>query len=337
MTLLPWHRENWNRFARRASEGTLAHALLFTGPEAIGKRVFAERLAMLLLCESGGDEPCGSCRSCSMFAKRWQHNPEETRPDGSLAHPDGHPGHPDVRFVGFALNEKSSPKKMYTEIVIEQMRELSAWLALTPQFGRAQVVVIEPADALNASAANALLKTLEEPGARRHLMLVTAHPAKLPATIRSRCQRVDFGLPDRETGIQWLIAQGITRDKAESALGASGGNPELALTWTTSGALTTREEVAADLRAILQRKRSALEVANRWSKDDADARLWFASSLAQQQAHSSARGEAGPLSLTCDADLNKLALWFDRANRARSALRGPLRTELVLLELLSAL
>lgn len=334
---LPWHRDAWKRLAERARSGTLAHALLLTGPEAIGKRAFAEHLAMLLLCEKNGEEPCGECRSCTLFAKRWQHTPEETRPDASLSHPQGHPSHPDARFVGYAWNEKSSPKKMYTEIVIEQMREVSAWLALTPQFGRAQVVLVEPADALNASSANALLKTLEEPGARRHLILVTSHPAKLPATIRSRCQRVDLALPPRDEAVRWLEQQGLAHDKASQALEASGGNPGLALAWSKSGALTTREEVAADLRALLEGKRTALDVANRWSKDDAETRLWFAAALAQQEAREQAEGKKGPLALTLRPDLNKLSIWFDQANQARSALKGPLRKELVLLELLSAL
>jgi DNA polymerase III subunit delta' len=337
MTVSAWHRDAWNRMAERASAGTLAHALLITGPETVGKRAFAEQLAMLLLCEKGGEEPCGQCRSCTLFAKRWQHTPEETRPDGALAHPNGHPSHPDVRFVGYAVNEKSSPKKMYTEIVIEQMREISAWLALTPQFGRAQVVLIEPADALNASSANALLKTLEEPGARRHLIVVTAHPAKLPATIRSRCQRVDLGLPSRDEALVWLEQNGLASVKAVEALDASGGNPGLALSWSKSGALATREEVAADLRALMQGKRTALDIANRWSKDDAETRLWFAAALAQQQAREQAEGKKGPLALTSDADLNKLSIWFDQANQARNSLKGPLRKELVLLELLSAL
>ena len=116
-----------------------------------------------------------------MFAARYQRDPVETRPDESLAHPLGHTGHPDVRFVGFELNEKSSPKKMYQELVIEQVRELSAWLALTPSNERGKVALIEPAHLLNQAAANALLKTLEEPVPGRYLMLVCEQPARLIA------------------------------------------------------------------------------------------------------------------------------------------------------------
>ena len=271
-----------------------------------------------------------------MFAHRTQRDPEETRPDGTLAHPRGHPGHPDVRFIGYALNEKASPKKMYTELVVEQIRDLSAWLSLPPQLGRAQVVVIDPADGLNVNAANALLKTLEEPGAGRHLILVSSKPAQLAATIRSRCQRIDFPLPTTAQALAWLAAQGVDAKTAASALAASGGNPGLALTWIGNGGLALRWEVAADLRALQAGKTSSLEVANRWSKADAETRLWFAAALAQDEAQAQARGATGPLALTSPRDFTKLMVWFDQANRARGHLRGPLRPELVLLEVLSA-
>ena len=77
--------------------------------------------------------------------------------------------------------------RLRSEIVIEQIRELSQKLSLTPQYGRAQVAIVDPADAVNTAACNALLKTLEEPQPGRHLWLVAANPARLPATIRSRC------------------------------------------------------------------------------------------------------------------------------------------------------
>jgi DNA polymerase III subunit delta' len=334
-TLAPWLQQPWSKLAQQVRQGSLAHALLIAGPEGIGKRVFAEQAAALLLCEQAGDAACGQCRSCRLFSTRSQRDPEETRPDGSMAHRDGHPGHPDARFIGYALNEKASPKKMYTEIVVEQIRDLSAWLALTPQFGRAQVAVIDPADALNAAASNALLKTLEEPGPGRHLILVTAHPARLSATVRSRCQRIDLPLPGAAQALQWLAAQGVDEKSAQAGLHAGGGNPGLALTWAESGGLALREQVATDLRALQAGKVTSLDVANRWSKDDAPTRLWFAASLAQNEAQAHARGVAGPLALTSRAEFTKLSAWFDRANRARAHLRGPLRPELVLLEVLS--
>ena len=316
----------------RARQAALPHALLLAGPPGVGKRAFAERLGSFLLCENPAEAPCGRCRSCRLYAVRAQRDPEETRPDGSLAQPDGYPGHPDARFVGFAFNDKT--KKMYGEIVVDQIRELSAWLALTPQVGRAQVVLIEPADAMNNAAANALLKTLEEPNPARFLLLVSAHPARLPPTIRSRCQRIGFSLPPADVATKWLLEQGIDRTAAAAALEASGGNPGLALTWARDGSAALREEVATHLRSLQQGKGNAAEIASTWARSDADRRLWFAAMLVQAETAARAQRARGPLALTGEADLTKLATWFDRANRARDLLRGPLRAELVLLELL---
>jgi len=334
MTLAPWQLEAWSKLTARAESGGLPHALLLVGPESIGKRAFAEHMAAYLLCQQRVAAPCGRCRSCELFALRAQRDPEETRPDGSLAQPDGHPVHPDAKFVGYALNDKS--KKMYGEIVVDQIRALSAWFSLTPQLGRAQVAVIEPADAMNAAAANALLKTLEEPSPGRYLLLVTAHQARLPATIRSRCQRIAFHLPAAEVAVEWLIQQGLGEKQANPALEASGGNPGLALSWAKSGRLALRDEVASQLRALQQGKSNAVDVANAWGKAEPDARLWFAATLAQSESNALSRSARGPLALTAAADLTKLSAWFDQANRARELLRGPLRAELVVLEVLLA-
>ena len=326
MNLAPWHTDAWQRLLARRVQDRLPHALLLSGPPGLGKRDFAEHLAAAILCEQA-DAPCGNCRSCRLFANRAQRDPEETRPDGSLAQPHGHPGHPDARFVGHILNEKSNPKKMFSELVVDQVRELSEWLALPPQLGRAQVALLDPADQMNAAAANALLKTLEEPGERRHLILLTSKPARLPATIRSRCQRIDFQLPPREQALPWLAQQGVDAKTAATALDVAAGNPGIALELAKSGGLELHAEVDADLRALCGGTASASQIANRWSKSDPERRLWFAAMHLQDLARA----------LTAPAELPKLAAGFDRINRAREQLRGPLRPELVILDALSAL
>ncbi|HST27975.1 MAG TPA: DNA polymerase III subunit delta' [Rudaea sp.] len=326
MNLAPWHAQEWQRLLARRAQDRLPHALLLSGAAGLGKRAFAERLTAAILCEQE-DAPCGVCRSCRLFANRAQRDPEETRPDGSLAQPEGHPGHPDARFIGHVLNEKSSPKKMYSELVVEQIRELSDWLALPPQLGRAQVALIDPADGMNVAAANALLKTLEEPGERRHLILLTSKAARLPATIRSRCQRVDFHLPPRAQALAWLAQKGVEAKTAAQALDVAAGNPGVALELARSDGLKLHAEVDADLRALCGGTASASQIANRWSKSDPERRLWFAA----MQLGDNARA------LTAPAELPKLAAGFDRINRAREQLRGPLRPELVILDALSAL
>ncbi|HXH01184.1 MAG TPA: DNA polymerase III subunit delta', partial [Xanthomonadaceae bacterium] len=142
--LTPWQQRAYATAADALIRGRLAHALLFVGADHLGKRIVAERLAQRLLCEAEpGIEPCGACRSCRLFAVRNQHDPVELRPDGQPAHPFGHAGHPDLRLLGHAWNSKARPPKLRSEIVIEQIRELSERLALTPQYGRAQVAILD--------------------------------------------------------------------------------------------------------------------------------------------------------------------------------------------------
>ena len=200
----PWQQRAYAQAASALDGGRMGHALLLTGPARLGKRAVAERLAQRALCQAraAGGEPCGTCRSCTLFQSRSQSDPVEERPGGELAHPFGRPGHPDAWLVGYEYNDKA--RKSRTEITIEQIRALSEKLSLTPQLGGAQVAIIEPADAMNRSACNGLLKTLEEPQPGRYVWLVTADPARLPATIRSRCQQLAFPLPPLAEGRAWL-------------------------------------------------------------------------------------------------------------------------------------
>ena len=124
--------------------------------------------------------------------------------------------HPDLQLVSFIPNK--SGDKLRTEIVIEQVREITDKLALTPQYGVAQVVIVDPADAINRSAANALLKTLEEPQPGRYLWLISSDPARLPQTIRSRCQRLEFKLPPQHEALAWLQQLGHSEASAREAL-----------------------------------------------------------------------------------------------------------------------
>ena len=134
--------------------------------------------------------------------------------------------HPDLRSS--ASNQRKAPRKPRTELVIEQIRELSEQLALTAADGGAQVVIIDPADAINQTACNALLKTLEEPVPGRYLWLVTAHPARLPATIRSRCQRLELRLPPRDEALAWLLRAAMREAAAQRSAGCARGHPGLA-------------------------------------------------------------------------------------------------------------
>lgn len=199
--LLPWQRE--------AAAGILSrrdrwpHGLLIAGPAGIGKRVLAQWLARALVCESpaAGGAPCGACASCR-YAAAGQH--------------------PDLRIVEpvDVTDEEAKPVEW---IVVERIRALTRWAELTSHRGGAKVALIDPAERMHAAAANALLKTLEEPPANTYFLLVSHQPGRLPATIVSRCQRIGAPLPTREQGRDWLAAQGI-RD-ADRLLAQASGAP----------------------------------------------------------------------------------------------------------------
>ena len=218
---------------------------------------------------------------------------------------------------------------MRAELVIEQIRSLSEKLSLTPQLGGAQVVIVDPADAINWNAFNALLKTLEEPQPGRYLWLLSSNPARLPATIRSRCQRLEVRLPPRQEALDWLVAHGHAPAQAEEALDAARGHPGLADQWLRGDGLDLRRQVAADLGALEAGGADPLEAALRWAGDDqAGQRL--------RHAAEHARDRAAALRLTDPERLHKLALWFDAANRARELLRSTVRADLVMTDLLLA-
>jgi DNA polymerase-3 subunit delta' len=325
MNFAPWQQRAYAQAVEALAAGRLAHGLLFSGPAGLGQREVAEKLAQRVLCLSPrGDESCGTCRSCALYQSRSQSDPVERRPDGSLALPHGRPGHPDALFIGHVMNEKARPPKMRTELVIEQMRDLAAQLSLTPQYGEARVAVIDPADGLNTAASNALLKTLEEPQPGRYLWLIAADPSRLPATIRSRCQKLEFRLPPREEALAWLRAQGHSAS-AQEALDAARGHPGLAAQWLADGSLDLRREVMEDLRALSQGRASATATAQRWNADESLAlRLRFAADLALEAAGR----------LTDPARTRRLAAWFAAANRSRDLLRTTVRADLVVVDLL---
>jgi DNA polymerase-3 subunit delta' len=345
--LAPWQRVPLARALESLAENRLAHALLLCGPERIGKRAVAERLAQALLCRQRGadGDACGHCRSCVLFSSRTPAKPIEVMSDGRPLHPGGRHGHPDFSTITYEINEDADKEKLRSEISIKQIRALGERFALTPQQGGAQVALIDPADGMNHNAANALLKSLEEPLANRYVLLVTAHPSKLPATIRSRCQRIEFRLPEPAEALAWMQARGHAADVAQAALVATYGHPGLAAHWLEDGLLAIRDRVRSDLLALAQERALPLQLAAAWLADDAATqRLEFAAAFALElQAllvgAQPVSSEATPIDqklsrLTAGADFQKLSAWFDAANRTRELLRTPIRADLALAGLL---
>ena len=307
--IAPWQADAWRSLSTALASGRLHHALLFASPAGLGKRALVEAFVAAALCQNrrADGHACDACRACVL------------RIAGS---------HPDRVHVTLEVNPKTD--KLRTEILIEQIRDLSQRLSMSSQFGGLQVATIDPADRLNASAANGLLKTLEEPATATVIALVADDASRLPATIRSRCQRIELHVPTTGEALDWLRGQGLNPQRAQEALDASLGNPGRALAWSADATLPLRESCARDLAALGRGQRSPLEIAEQWSADHPAERLWFAAVIAREEA----QRRAG--SLTARDEIPKLAAWFSHANRARGLLTTTLRIDLLLLDLLRA-
>lgn len=313
VNLSPWLLETWSSLSERLANGRLAHALLFSGPAGLGKRTLADALASAALCASRGSDgfACGRCRACLLIAA------------GT---------HPDRMRLSFEMRDDGKTPR--TEIVIEQIRSLSQRLALSSQFGGMQVVIIDPADHMNPSAANALLKTLEEPSGSTVMILVSDQPSRLPATIRSRCQRIQINPPSHNQALAWMLEQGISSNDAALALVAMLDNPGRALEALGDGTLTLRSECSRDLLALQSHRGNALGIAEAWAADRPSERLWHAAVLVRDDAIQLAGGKRSTLGLTGPHEIPKLAGWFAAANRSRELLATQVRGELVVLDLL---
>jgi DNA polymerase-3 subunit delta' len=306
-----WCRSQWNVLAARAANGTLPHALLLCGPAGLGKRALTEAFVRARLCELPRDgNACGNCRTCKLLAAG-------THPDRVLV----------------TLEENPKTHKMRTEIVVDQIRGLSSRLAMSSQLGSWQIAVIDPADAMNAAAQNALLKTLEEPSDASLIVLVADQPWRLGATIRSRCQRLDFAVPSHDEALAWLSTRGV--ESGEAVLAAAGGNPGQAWLLAEQGGMQRRQEVARDLLALASGRAHAREIGKAWAGDEPEQRLDQAARLLEGALH--ARVQGGKARFDPGWTDEVLAERFASANRLRSLLNGPLRTDLALFDWLNGL
>ncbi|HET7745941.1 MAG TPA: DNA polymerase III subunit delta' [Vicinamibacteria bacterium] len=206
--------------ARAVAGGRVPPALLFIGPDGVGKRTLALAVAQALLCESPeGGEACGRCSSCHRVGKGF---------------------HPDLTVI---QPEKGSIK-------IEAVRDLVREIAMKPFEGRGRVFVIDDAHALTEQAQNALLKSLEEPPAGTHIVLVTSAPQLLLGTIRSRCQALRFGpLPLALLEQRLVEAAGLAPDEARLRAVVCAGSLGAALAFEGEGYRAARDRMMTVLEA----------------------------------------------------------------------------------------
>jgi DNA polymerase-3 subunit delta' len=161
----------------------------------------------------------------------------------------------------------------------------------------------------------------------RYLWLVTSDPARLPATIRSRCQRLEFRLPPHDEAAAWLSSQGHPDKDAAEALDAARGHPGLADAWLRDGGMALRRDIATDLAKLARGDLAVVETAQRWTADE---------EAAQRLRHAADLVLAETGRLTDPVRMRKLAAWFDAANRTRDLLRTTVRADLAVAELLLA-
>ena len=218
-----WHQPVWQQLT---GQQDFAHAYLFSGQPGGGKRRFASAFAAFLLCDAPENGlACEQCRSCQL------------RLAGS---------HPDLLLL--------EPEEEGKAIRVDAVRQLVGFLSQTAQQGGRKVVVLQPAEAMNVNAANALLKSLEEPSAETYLLLVSDQPSRLLPTIRSRCRVQPLGLPGHAEALAWLTAQAGERSaqECELLLQMAGGAPLLALALAQQDALAQREKVVEGVKALLK-------------------------------------------------------------------------------------
>lgn len=249
---LPWLLDDWSRLRAAHHAGRLAHGLLISGPRGVGKRHLAELLVRALLCRDPTPEwiACGRCDDCALIQAE---------------------SHPDLLRVG------PDPESKSGEITIGAVRALVERGALTASRGARKITLIDPAEHLNTAAANALLKTLEEPPGDALILLVTEQPGRLPATVRSRCQQIRVAIPSLEHANAWLAEQQLPRDEIRLRLRLAQGAPLRAASELDAAALTQRRERLAGFIAIARGTRDPVAEAAVWNEAGAERILeWLA-------------------------------------------------------------
>lgn len=312
--VLPWMRPAQDSISRAIDSDRLGHALLLQVPHGIGGAWLARWVAARVFCRAEGPRPCGLCLDCRRTAA------DE---------------HPDCSFV--------QPLGDSKEIRIDQVREISATLALSSHGGSRKLAILWPADRLNRFAANALLKTLEEPSRGTLLVLVAAELGRLPATVRSRCTRITVQPPDRATTLEWLRIHGPAGIDWGAVLGAVGNRPMSALEVEPTAVAALAADVRGALEAGLAGTLDPVATAERWSRDEFALRLDCIENWITDRVRAASGGAAGVQELRAAAHLPARALplniralfeTLDLVREARSFVESPVNKALLLERLL---
>lgn len=325
--ILPWQETVLHDLLARRSQ--LPHALLIQGRAGVGKREFARALAQSLLCEQvDAGVACGVCAACNWFR-------DGNHPDFREIIPEALTEDGDEEAV--AIESDAKEKKKSKEIKIEQIRAISDFMSLSTHRDGFRVLIVHPAEAMNAAAANALLKTLEEPPARTAILMVSDGIGRLLATIRSRCQRVQIPMPDEAAAEKWLHAQGVSEPM--EALSEAGGAPLDALRFADATYQTERRDF---VRALATRDADYLATAQAFEKSDLLNVIHWLQTWVNDLVLSRHTGEvrchrkhkAAISRLAMSANVGLLYRYESALRQARRAIHHPLNPRLLLEHLL---
>ena len=277
--ILPWQVSQWGSLQQRRAQHKLPHALLFTGVEGVGKYGFAKHFAHSLLCSQN---LCGICKNCQLFNA-------------------GH--HPDLMIISPEENDKA--------IKVDAIRGIVKFVNHSAHLSAYKIVIINPADKMNLNAANALLKTLEEPNEKIILILITSRMMSLPATIRSRCQIISFTTPKREIALQWLQTQDIAKDSAELLLEFAHGAPLKVIDFVEEDLLGFRKEIFGEFHELLQGKIALATISQAWQKLDVLQILFHLTSWTMDLIRINNLGQASLTNFDFAPQLKNIAKKYD--------------------------
>lgn len=236
---VPWLQPAREQIERALASERLAQSILIQCSPGQGGDWLASWLAARIHCEAADrSRPCGVCLSCRRVLLREQ---------------------PDLTWV--------TPIDDSKEIRIDQIRELASELSLTAHGAHRKIAILSPADKLNRNAANALLKTLEEPTSGSVLVLVTGEPSRLPATILSRCLRITPSLPSRVALIEWLTREGAAGVEWGAVLDMIGLQPIEALEVDGPMLSALQKETVRALDEAFAGRLDPIETAERWGRE----------------------------------------------------------------------
>jgi DNA polymerase-3 subunit delta' len=250
-SLCPWLADSLATVEAAARGERLGHGWLISGPRGIGKRNLAYVLADRLLNHELGDPAPRTATPRDIFAS-----------DEALA--EGFDWHPDLHRLKAEEDKRT--------IAVDQVREITTALTLKPLLAGLKIVVVELAETMTTGAANALLKSLEEPTPNTYLFLLAERPGRLPPTIRSRCQQLALKTPAREATIAWLEAAGYGTDRLPAAL-LSNAPLTAARVLNDEEILNNYNELYSDIKLLYEDNSDPHATAERWQKGDPELAL----------------------------------------------------------------